>query len=65
MNTENFDLRLDHYNIMMVEGKSYDYYLTDWNGKYRCRIFISPYQFVEGFETNIIDAIKHAVEKIK
>ena len=65
MNTENFDLRLDHYNIILIDGVSYDYYLTDWNGKFNCRIFIAACEFVEGFEVDLIAAIEAAREKIR
>ena len=65
MNTENFDLRLEHYNIILIDGVSYDYFLTDWNGKYRCRIFITAWEFVEGFEVDLIAAIEAAREKIR
>ena len=65
MNTENFDLRLEHYNTVLIDGVSYDYYLTDWNGKYKCRIYISSARFVEGFEVDLIASIEAAREKIR
>lgn len=64
MNTENFDLRLEHYNIILIDGVSYDYFLTDWNGKYKCRIYITSTNFVEGWETTLVEAIKSAIKKI-
>lgn len=65
MNTQNFDLRLNHYNIVMVNSECYDYFLTDWNGKYTCRLFIAADKFVEGFEVSIVDAIESAINKLK
>ena len=65
MNTQNFDLRIDHYNVVMINGKCYDYFLTDWNGKYNCRLFVNADKFVEGFEVSIVDAIESAINKLK